>query len=91
MRLYTKDGRPLQVPGDKVYSRSGEVVGRIKGSKVYGPDGRYVGTITGDHLVYRSTDSATISSPFAAANWAGSATANRAGSAIWGDEPGIPD
>ena len=91
MGLYTKDGRPLQVSGDKVYSRSGEVVGRIKGSKVYGPDGRYVGTITGNRLVYRSTDSATISSPFAAANRAGSARANRAGSAIWGDEPEIPD
>lgn len=46
MSLYTKDGRPLQVSGDKVYSRSGTVVGRIKGSKVYGSDGRYVGTIS---------------------------------------------
>ncbi|RUV91169.1 hypothetical protein EOA75_20395 [Mesorhizobium sp. M1A.F.Ca.IN.022.07.1.1] len=91
MGLYTKGGRPLQVSGDKVYSRSGKVVGRLNGSKVYGPDGRYVGTIAGDRLVYRSTDSATISSPFAAANRAGSATANRAGSAIWGEEPDIPD
>jgi hypothetical protein len=91
MGLYTKDGRPLQVSGDTVYSRSGEVVGRIRGSKVYGTDGRYVGTIAGDRLVYRSTDSATISSPFAAANRAGSAKANRAGSAIWGDEPDILD
>ncbi|TJV25973.1 MAG: hypothetical protein E5Y04_00560 [Mesorhizobium sp.] len=91
MGLYTKDGRPLQVSGDKVYSRSGKVVGRVKGSKVYGPDGRYVGTVVGDRLVHRSTDGATISSPFAAANRAGSATANRVGSATWGDEPNIPD
>ncbi len=91
MELYTKDGRPLQVSGDTIYSRSGKVVGRIKGEKVYGPDGRYVGTITGGRLVYRSTDSAGISSPFAAANRAGSAKANRAGTAIWGDEPDIPD
>ena len=66
-------------------------VGRIRGSKVFGTDGRYVGTIVGDRLVYRSTDSAAIGSPFAAANRAGTARANRAGSAIWGDEPDIPD
>jgi hypothetical protein len=74
-----------------VYSRSGQVVGRIRGSKVYGPGGRYVGTVSGDRLVYRSTESAGISSTFAAADRAGTARANRAGSAIWGDEPDIPD
>lgn len=91
MSLYTKDGRPLQVSGDKVYSGSGTVVGRIKGKKVYGTDGRYVGTITGDRLVYRSTDSAGVGSPFVAANRVGTARANRVGSAILGDEPDIPD
>jgi hypothetical protein len=91
MDLYTKNGRPLQVSGNTVYSRSGQVVGRIKGEKVYGTDGRYVGTIVGDRLVYRSTHSAGISSSFSAANRAGSARANRAGTAIWGDEPDIPD
>jgi hypothetical protein len=91
MELYTKNGRPLQVAGDTVYSRSGKVVGKIKGEKVFGTDGRYVGTIMSGRLVYRSTDSAVISSPFAAANRAGSAQANRAGTAIWGDEPDIPD
>lgn len=91
MDLYTKDGRPLQVSGETVYSRSGTVIGRIRGKKVYGTDGRYIGTITGDRLVYRSTDSASVSSPFSVANRAGSARANRAGSAVWGDEPEIPD
>lgn len=91
MDLYTKDGKALQVSGDTIYSRSGIVVGRIKGEKVYGPDGQYVGTITNDRLVYRSTDSASISSPFCAANCSGSAKANRAGSAILGDEPNIPE
>jgi len=91
MDLYTKNGRPLQVSGNTVYSRSGQVVGRIKGEKVYGTDGRYVGTIDGDRLVYRSTHSSGISSPFSAANRVGSARANLAGSAIWGDEPDIPD
>jgi hypothetical protein len=91
MKLYTKDGRPLQVSGDKIYSRSGRVAGKIKGRKLFGPDGRYVGTIVGDRVVYRSTDSASIGSPFSAASRAGSASANRAGSALWGEEPPIPD
>jgi hypothetical protein len=91
MGLYTKDGRPLQVSGDTVYSRSGSVVGRMQGGKVYGTDGRYLGTVTGDRLVYRSIDGASIGSPFSAANRVGSAAANSVGSAIWGDEPDIPD
>jgi RNase P/RNase MRP subunit p29 len=91
MDLYTKNGRPLQVSGDTIFSRSGTVIGRISGDKVYGTDGRYVGTIDGDRLVYRSTDRATIGSPFTTANIAGFARASYAGSAIWGDEPDIPD
>jgi hypothetical protein len=91
MGLYTRNGRPLQVSGVTVYSPSGKVVGLIKNDKVYGTNGRYVGTIVGDRLVYRSTDSAGVSSPFATANRAGTALANRAGSAIWGEEPNIPD
>ncbi|WP_376693692.1 hypothetical protein [Wenzhouxiangella sp. EGI_FJ10409] len=91
MNLYTKDGKPLQVLGDKVYSQSGTVVGKIKSEKVFGPDGRYIGTIVNDRLVYRSTHSASASSPFASANRAGTARSNRAASAMWGDEPDIPD
>lgn len=89
--MYTKNGKPLQVSGSTIYSRSGKVVGRIQGSKVFSPAGKYVGTIVGDRLVYRSTDSASISSPFSAANKAGIARANSAGNAIWGEEPDIPD
>lgn len=91
MSLYTKDGRPLQVAGSIVYSQSGKVVGRINGSKVYGTSGRYVGTIDGDRLVYRSVDNAGIASSFSAANRVGSAQASAAGSAIWGEEPDVPD
>ncbi len=68
MDLYTKEGRPLQVSAEILYSRSGRPVGRIKGSKVFGTDGRYVGTIVGDRLVYRSTDRAAVGSPFSVAN-----------------------
>jgi hypothetical protein len=91
MDLYSKNGRPLQVSGDYVYSHSGKAVGCIRGEKVFGIGGRYVGTIVGDRLVYRSSESAVISSSFSVANRAGSARASRAGSAIWGDEPDIPD
>lgn len=91
MDLYTKNGRPLQVSGVTVYSGSGQVVGRIKGDKVYGTNGRYVGTIVSGRLVYRSTQSAGMGSSFSAANRAGTARANRAASAMWGDEPDIPD
>lgn len=91
MDLYTKNGRPLQVSGSIVYSKSGKVVGRIRGEKVFGTNGRYVGTIVNDRLVYRSTQSATISSSFTSANRAGTARANRVGTAIWGEEPDIPD
>ena len=91
MNLYTKNGRPLQVAGDKVYSGSGQIVGRIKEDGVFETDGRYVGTIVNDRLVYRSTHSARIGSPFAAANRAGTGRAHHAGSGLWGDEPNIPD
>lgn len=91
MDLYTKNGRPLQVSGNIVYSKSGKVVGRIQGEKVFGTNGRYVGTIVNDRLVYRSTQSATISYSFTSANRAGTARANRVGTAIWGEEPDIPD
>jgi hypothetical protein len=89
--LYTRNGRPLQVSGSNLYSRSGTYVGRISGSKVYDPSGRYAGTIVGDRVVYRSTDSAFISGPSVSASRAGSAAAYAAGSAIWGDEPNFPD
>lgn len=91
MSLYTKNGKPLQVSGNKVYSKSGKIVGKIKGEKVFGPNGSYVGTIVNDRLVYRSTHCSSISSSFSASNRSGIARANRVGSAMWGDEPNIPD
>lgn len=89
MELYTKNGHPLQVSGETVYSASGSVVGRIRAGKVFGPDGRYVGTVVGDRLIYRSPDSPSISSAFSVANRAGCGKAHREGSALWGDEPDI--
>lgn len=43
MDLYAKNGRPLEVSNEIVYSRTGKVIGRISGNKVYGTNGRYVG------------------------------------------------
>ena len=91
MNLYTKNGNPLQVCGDIVYSRSGKLVGRIVGDKVFGTNGRYVGTIDGDRLVYRSSQSAELSSSFSVSSIAGSGMARACGSAIWGDEIDILD
>jgi hypothetical protein len=87
--LYTKGGVPLKVSGDKVFNPSGQQFGRIKGAKVFGSDGGYVGTIVGDRLVYRSTDSATVSSPFVPSVSVPSPAVRHVGAAIWGDEPNI--
>lgn len=91
MALYTKNGRPLQAWGDRVYSRSGKPVGRIKHDKVYGTDGRYVGTIRNGRLVYRSTDGEAVIPPFAAANLAPSSRGHVGAVGTWGDEPDIPE
>ncbi|EFG79749.1 hypothetical protein HMPREF0591_0331 [Mycobacterium parascrofulaceum ATCC BAA-614] len=90
-RLYTKNGRPLQVSGSSLYSSSGQYIGEIQGDRVFAPDGNYAGTIVGGRVVYRSTHSARISSPSIRAPRAGSAAAPHAPSAIWGDEPNFPD
>lgn len=91
MDLYTKNGRLLQTSGNIVYSKSGKVISRIQGEKVFGTKGTYVGTIVNDRLVYRSTQSETISSALTAVNKVGTARANRVGSAIWGEELDIPN
>ena len=90
--IYTKNGRPVQVSGDKVFSRSGQYVGRLKRDRLYAPDGRYLATLDGDRLIYRSTHSASMGGAHApSANRGGSGAANSAGSGKWGDEPDIPD
>ena len=52
MNLYTKNGRPLQVHDDIVYSKGGKVVGKIDGNKVFDQGGQYVGTIVEGHDTY---------------------------------------
>ena len=89
--LYTKNGRALQLVGDQLYSRSGRYLGRIIGQKVYDPQGQYAGTVVGDRVVFRSTDSATISGPSIGASRVGSAEANAVASALSGEEPNFSD
>jgi hypothetical protein len=90
MSLYTKDGVPLTVSGDRVYNPNGENFGQIRDDRVYDLQGQYRGTIVGDRLIYRSTQSArVVGSRVQAAGRPGSAQAHRAGSAAWGDEPNI--
>jgi hypothetical protein len=84
-------GAAASQAGDDLFSRSGEHVAKLKGKKAYNPQGRYVGTLTSGRLIYRSTDSAAISSPFVRMASVGRATASAAGSALWGDGPPIPD
>jgi hypothetical protein len=59
----------------------------MRNGKAYGPDGRYVETIVNDHLIYRSTNSASVGSLFALRASSGHAYANHATTADWGEEP----
>lgn len=90
-QMYTKNGRPLRLSGDRVFGPSGRQVAKIRGRKAFGPDGRYVGTVVGNRLIYRSTDSASVGSPFAPAHRAPSARMNRVPTAKWGEEPPIAE
>lgn len=90
MDLYTKNGWPLQVKGDHVYSKTGKFVGIIYDDKVYGPNGRYVGTIEDDRLYYRSVDGAMIRPISSAGSIGSTGRAKLVGSAMWGSEPNIP-
>jgi hypothetical protein len=90
--LYTKNGVPLRVSDSKVFAQSGKQIGRIRDGRVNGSDGQYVGTIVNDErLIYRSTHSARVSSPFTPSFRAGTVRAHRVATALWGDEPRIGD
>jgi hypothetical protein len=66
-QLYTKNGRPLQRDGSRMFSGSGTYLGLIEGRYVFDTLGQYAGTIEGDRLVYRIIDSARIASSSIAA------------------------
>lgn len=89
--MYTRDGKPLMVSDDMLFAPSGTQVARIVGDRAFGPDGSYVGTVVGNRLIYRSTDSAAISSPFSPLIWSPFSLGYQAGVAYWGDEPPIRD
>ncbi|WP_026851137.1 hypothetical protein [Glaciibacter superstes] len=89
-QLYTKNGRPLQRDGNRLFSGSGTYLGTIQGLYVFDTSGQYAGTIDGDRVVYRAIDSARISSPTIAAHRVGLAVVNTVPAAILGDEPSFP-
>jgi hypothetical protein len=90
-QLYTKNGRPLQRVGDRLFSGSGTYQGTIQGRYIFDTSGRYAGTIAGDRVVFRAADSARIASPSVAAPRVGLAVAPAVPTAILGDEPNFPN
>ena len=86
--LYTKNGVPLTVRGDRIYNPSGDNFGYVRSDRVFGLNGRYRGTIVGDRVVYRPTGSVSATRA-ASARIAAGRRAPRGESALWGDEPNI--
>lgn len=89
--IFTKEGRPLRRYGDDLFSESGTHVAKLKGDKAYRREGEYLGALVRNRLIYRSTDSAGVGSPFARRVGTPSAAARSAAIADWGDEAPIPD
>jgi hypothetical protein len=91
LQLYTKNGRPLQRNGDRLFAGSGTYLGTIQGRYVFDTSGQYAGTLDGDRVVYRTVDSARVSSPMIAAPRVGLAVVNAVPAAILGEEPTFPN
>lgn len=60
-QLYMKKGRPLQRNGNQLFAGSGAYLGTIQGSYVFDADGQYAGTIDDNRMIYRTIDSARVS------------------------------
>ncbi|MDB5478880.1 MAG: hypothetical protein JWM96_1375 [Alphaproteobacteria bacterium] len=90
-QLYTKNGRPLQREGNRLFAGSGAYLGAIQGKYVFDTSGQYTGTVDGDRVVYRAVDSARISSPTIWAPRVGLAVAPAVPAAILGEEPPFPN
>jgi hypothetical protein len=51
--IYSLQGRPFQVSGDRLWDRSGGYVGKFVDDMVFGPDGAYRGELRGERLGFR--------------------------------------
>jgi hypothetical protein len=89
--MHTKNGKPLQVVGNTLYSASGHVLGRVRDAKVFAQDGSYVGTVVDDRLVFRSADSSRVAPAFTAARCKPRALSDRSRSPVRGEEPVLPE
>lgn len=89
--LYTKQGAPIQVVGDKLFDKTGRLVGRRDGDTVYAPDGRYAATLVDDgaggRLVFLTRYQGLKSHAFAPMRIAATAAAPRIAAVVVGDEP----
>lgn len=90
-QLYTKNGRPLQRDGHRLFAGSGIYLGTIQGRYVFDTAGQYAATIDGDRVVYRAIDSARISIPTISGPRLGLAMVNALPAAILGEEPSFPN
>lgn len=86
--LFTKNGIPLFLRGDRIFNPSGANFGYVRQDRVFGLNGRYRGTIISDRLIYRPTNSVGGMRK-ATARIATMRSAPRGESALWGDEPNI--
>lgn len=89
--IYTKNGKPLQIKNDRVYSKGGVYIGIIRNEKVFAPTGKYVGTIMSDRLVFLSTHSSSLGPQNISSHIVPFTHINAVPSAIYGDEPNTPD
>ena len=89
--LHTKNGRPLQLVGDKLFAKSGAYLGLVKNGQAYHSTGMYAATIVGDRAVYRFEHSATMIGPSMHAPWTPSVALNKMVSFTLGSEPIFKD
>lgn len=89
--LYTKNGKPLQLVGDSLYSKSGAYLGRVQGGKTYHPTGRYAGTIINDRVIHHVEHSAALIGPSMSGPRMPILKLNSVPAAAIGDEPTFQD
>lgn len=54
--VYTLDGRPFRVDGDRMWDRDGRYVGKIVDGMVFNTDGEYLGEFrNGDRLAFKQS------------------------------------
>jgi hypothetical protein len=77
--VYSLGGRPFKVDADRIWSKSGQYVGKVVEGRVFSPSGKYLGEFRDDRLAYkRSNASKTRMGHIARSNRSGTSRGNRA-------------